>query len=134
MKHSENAVPISSTRGMRVALTVASLASVIFPSGLIATSASRLASIIERAASNASFSLVMSRVMVDAPTTAPSASRIGETVSKTGNTVPSFRERRVSKGSTSWPALILARMEMVSSVRPSGLSRSMDVPSISSRV
>jgi len=123
---------------MPVTLTVASLtsvislASVIIPSGLIATKESRLDSIIERAASKASFSWVMSRVIVDPPTTAPSASRIGETVSKTGNTVPSFRTRRVSKCSTSKPASILARMEVISPVRPSGLSWSMDVPSISS--
>jgi hypothetical protein len=42
-------------------LTVASLASVINPSGLIATSESRLDSIIERAASDASCCLVRSR-------------------------------------------------------------------------
>jgi PAS domain S-box-containing protein len=75
---------------------------------------------------------VTSRVIEDAPTTAPSASRIGETVSKTGNTVPSFRTRTVSKCSTSKPALTLARLELISPVRSSGLSWSMDWPSISS--
>ena len=57
-------------------LTVASLASVIFPSGLIATKESRLDSIIERAASKACLASVTSREIVDAPTMTPSALRI----------------------------------------------------------
>ena len=81
----------------------------IKPSALIATSASRLDSIIERADSMTAF-----------------------TGDMTGNTVSSLRTRRVSKGSTSKPALILARMALISPVRSPGLSRSMDVPSISS--
>ena len=40
---------------------------------------------------------VMSRATVEAPTTRPSASLIGETVSDTSTAVPSFRMRTVSK-------------------------------------
>ena len=51
MKQSEKSIPMSSSRGMPVTFTVAWLASVIRPSGPIATSESWLASIIVRAAS-----------------------------------------------------------------------------------
>ena len=105
---------MSLSRGTPVSLTVASLASVILPSGLMETIESRLASIMDRASSAASLWLVRSRAIVDAPTIVPSASRIGETVSETGNTVPSFRTRMVSRCSTGWPALILARMAGIS--------------------
>ncbi len=123
---------MSSTRGMPVALTVASLASVIKPSGLIATSASRLDSIIERAASNACIASVTSREMVDAPTIAPSALRIGEMLSETGNTFPSFRIRKLSKHLTGWPNLIAAKTAVISWARSSGHKRVTDLPSISS--
>jgi len=113
-------------------LTVASLASVIKPSGLIATSESRLDSIIERADSNAALASVTSCGIADAPMTAPSASRIGETANETEKTAPSFRTRMVWRCSTCWPALILARMVSISPVRSLGHRSSMDLPMISS--
>jgi len=97
VKQSEKAVPISSSRGIPVTLTVASLASVILPSGLIATNESKLDSIMPRAASKAWAWLVTSRAIVDAPTTWPSVSQIGEKLRETGNSLPSFRMRMVSK-------------------------------------
>ena len=71
VKQSENTVPISSSRGTPVTLTVASFASVIRPSGLIATSESRLDSIIPLAASNAWVWLVTSRAAANTPSTLP---------------------------------------------------------------
>jgi hypothetical protein len=66
---------MSLSRGIPVSLTVAWLASVILPSGLIATSESRLASIMDRAAWNARFWLVTSRAAANTPSTLPAASR-----------------------------------------------------------
>src|SRR5664279_2634099 len=132
VKQSENAVPMSSARGMPVTLTVASFTSVIIPCGLIATSESRLDSIIERPDSMACLDWVTSWVVVDAPMIAPSASRIGETVNETGRAVPSLRIRMVWRCSMCWPALILARMVSISPVRSLGQRTSMDLPMISS--
>ena len=71
--------------------------------------------------SNACICSVTSRAIVDAPTivlfASPFPSWIGETVSETRIVVPSFRSRLVSRCSTCWPALILARMSVISSVR-----------------
>src|SRR5665647_134938 len=83
---------------------------------------------IRSAASNAARCSLRSRAIVDAPTTTPSASWIGETVSETGTDVPSFRTRTASRYSTCWPALILARTALISRVRSTGLRRSMDLP------
>ena len=102
------------------------------PSGLIATSESRLDSIIDRADPNACLCSVTSLTMADAPVIAPSLSRIGETVSEIGNTVPSFRTRVVSRRSTGWPALILAMMAIDSPARSWGFVTPTDWPTISS--
>src|SRR5665811_1464275 len=77
------------------------------PSSVLATIASSELSTIAAirwASANAPFCSVRSRWITDVPTIAPSASRIGETVSETGNTVPSLRTRLVSRCSTCWPA------------------------------
>ena len=89
-------------------VAVAWLASVIAPSGLIATSESKLDSIMNRAASNACLAPVMSRAIVDAPMIAPPGSWIGETVNETVIADPSSRTRVASRRSSGWPALILA--------------------------
>ena len=51
--------------------------------------------------------------MFDAPMTAPVASRMGDTVSDTSTSVPSFRKRMVSKGSTRSARLIRAKFHLV---------------------
>jgi len=74
----------------------------------------------------------MSRAIVDVPTTLPAASQIGEMVSETGKTVPSFRRSILSKFTTVWPAATSARIASASPVRSSGLRRMTDLPIISS--
>ena len=113
-------------------MTVASLTPVSVPSGPMETIESRLASIMDRESSTASFCSVRSRAMVDTPMTVPSASRTGEMVSETGNTVPSFRTRIEAKVSACWLAMTVARLASSSPVRSLGLSRLMDLPTISS--
>ena len=56
----------------------------------------RLYSFARRTTSSASFRAVMSRAMVDAPTTRPSRFRIGESVNEIWMWLPSFRIRPVS--------------------------------------
>jgi hypothetical protein len=92
-----------------VSLTLAALASVIVPSGLMETIESRLASIIGRESWDASFPLVRSCWIVVVPTIAPSGSRIGETVTETGNSVLSFRRRTVSTGPAFSPVRTFAK-------------------------
>src|SRR5665811_669924 len=84
-----------------------------------------------REASDASFCSVMSRPIMDAPMIAKSASRIAEMVSETGNVVPFFRARMVSRRSTVLPAMTLARMAFISFIRSSGTRTSKDSPMIS---
>src|SRR5665647_2851985 len=123
---------MSSSRGTPVTLILASLTSVISPSGLIVTNGSTAASIRLRAYRTACLSSVMLRLIIDVPTIAPSASRIGETVSETRNTDPSFRTRMVSRWSMCWPALTLARTSFISSGRSLGVTVSAGLPTISS--
>lgn len=72
----------------------------------------------------------MSRKIKDAPVTAPFSSRRGEVVSETAIDVPSLRTRVVAELVTDLPALVLARMKIISPVRSLGMSRPMDLPTI----
>ena len=55
---------------------------------------------------------LMSRAIFDAPITRPASSRIGDTVSEIGMSVPSFRCRTVSKCVIAWPARMRAEHDV----------------------
>jgi phage terminase Nu1 subunit (DNA packaging protein) len=141
VKYVEKSVPISSSRGTPVTWTVAAFTSVIAPSGLIVTRGSSEASISERlyafarcTASSAAFWSVMSRAMVEAPTTPPCRSRIGERVRETRIGVPSFRIRTVSKWWTEPPRRTCSRIRADSSSWPGGARTETFRPTISGAV
>ncbi len=83
---------------------------------------------------SARFRSVMSRAMVDAPVTAPDASRMGETVSETARWTPSLATRSVSRVSTASPLATACRMSCSSSRRSRGTNVEMWRPIISSAV
>ncbi len=77
------------------------------------------------------FCSVMSRAIVDAPTTRPLESRTAEIVSDTSMSEPFLRRRVVSKRSTRSPAATRASSFATSSSWPSGTSSAIDWPVIS---
>jgi hypothetical protein len=71
-------------------------------------------------------------VTSDRPTIPPSVSRLGATLSGTGDPVVSLRIHMVSRCSTSWQDLILARTRQASLVRSWGVICLSGLPMISS--
>ena len=76
----------------------------------------------------------MSRTILDAPTTLPASSLIGEMVSETWNSSPSDRKRSVSKCSIRFPAFKLAMIWSSSAMRSAGMTREMWRPTASAAV
>eukprot|EP01133_Synstelium_polycarpum_P025663 gene25663-biopygen22149 len=75
------------------------------------------------------FCALMSRTVLAAPMTAPSALRMGETVTETSSVLPSRRRRRVSKPDTTSPRATRARICLSSSCCVAGtISRSSGRP------
>jgi len=68
---------------------------------------------------------VTSRTILDAPTTLPSSSLIGEMVSETQMRRPSFLTRSVTKCSIRLPALRLAMISSSSAMRSGGMTSEM---------
>ena len=83
---------------------------------------------------SARFRSVMSRATFAAPMIVPSASRIGETLSETSMTRPSFVSRWVSKWPTRSPRRMRSRIRTMSSEWVSGIKVETGLPTISRAV